>query len=695
MADPAESGGLYYERLTTVEWAFLESTNLTDHLPPAWNNQSDPEDHHHRNGSGVPSPMDYDIRRDPLWIVVPITIIYSTIFVIGVVGNVITCVVISRNKSMHTATNYYLFSLAVSDLLLLLFGVPLDIYSVWYKFPYPFGINICILQGLAAETSANATVLTITAFTVERYIAICKPFLSHTVSKPSRAVRYIIAVWIIAMCLAVPQALALVIDESFGTCTVRQDRQRHVFTMSAVIVFVCPMCVLTVLYVLIGLQLRRSKVMKRGVQLRSSVRLKHSIFRKGSQRTIVTINYQQNSSASNTESPQHYSESMLTTAMQPEPLQAKLSLPANLGKNTDSNHHQQHRMVEPTNSNISQDGRINYSNRAQYHSTRHVVKMLVAVVIAFFLCWAPFHAQRLFAVYGNDQNGQEAIQIAFEILTYISGILYYISTCINPVLYNIMSHKFREAFKDTLANYLYRHHRRSGHDHLLRQRSFSRNVSLRSNSNNSHSVATCSSVAVAVGNELTTGPDPVSSDSTAGTEQPFRYLETSDLARLKRPLVVTFRKIPTHPNPSQQQAGTCCNSLATIHKQLDNVPANACCPTSGPKAKHNAPGSTRKWTKLVGRTRWTEKQQQHHQTENSQYLQDFSSVLVPSTMSCSWQRSQQQQDEYQMCTKTTTTNQLRSTGASPPLLQQHQNHYQLQHPCRYDYYPQLRNNTTP
>lgn len=254
----------------------------------------------------------------------------------------------------------------------------------------------------------------------------------------------------------------------------------------------------------------------------------------------------------------------------------------------------------------------------------------------------------------------------------------------------------RRPAQDTLANYLYRHHRRSGHDHLLRQRSFSRNVSLRSNSNNSHSVATCSSVAVAVGSELTTGPDPVSSDSTAGTEQPFRYLETSDLARLKRPLVVTFRKIPTHPKPSQQQAGTCCNSLATIHKQLDNVPANACCRTSGPKAKHNAPGSTRKWTKLVGRTRWTEKQQHPHQTENSQYLQDFSSVLVPSTttMSCSWQRSQQ--DEYQMCTKTTTTNQLRSAGASPPLLHQHQNHYQMQqHPCRYDYYPQLRNNTTP
>lgn len=60
--------------------------------------------------------------RDSLVIVVPLTVIYSAIFLTGMIGNVITCIVISRNKSMHTATNYYLFSLAVSDLLLLISG---------------------------------------------------------------------------------------------------------------------------------------------------------------------------------------------------------------------------------------------------------------------------------------------------------------------------------------------------------------------------------------------------------------------------------------------------------------------------------------------------------------------------------------------------------------------------------------------
>jgi neuromedin U receptor 1 len=60
--------------------------------------------------------------RDGLYVVIPLTLLYSIIFITGLVGNVITCVVIHKNKNMHTATNYYLFSLAVSDLLLLFSG---------------------------------------------------------------------------------------------------------------------------------------------------------------------------------------------------------------------------------------------------------------------------------------------------------------------------------------------------------------------------------------------------------------------------------------------------------------------------------------------------------------------------------------------------------------------------------------------
>lgn len=60
--------------------------------------------------------------RDPLSIILPISICYFIIFVTGILGNVITCIVIAKNKTMHTATNYYLFNLAVSDFLVLIFG---------------------------------------------------------------------------------------------------------------------------------------------------------------------------------------------------------------------------------------------------------------------------------------------------------------------------------------------------------------------------------------------------------------------------------------------------------------------------------------------------------------------------------------------------------------------------------------------
>jgi hypothetical protein len=139
------------------------------------------------NESGGRNLSRYDMisKRDPLYILIPITVIYAVILLTGLVGNVSTCVVIARNKHMHTATNYYLFSLAVSDLLLLVSGLPQEMYYNWSRYPYVFGEVFCVLQGFAAETSANATVLTITAFTVERYVAICHPFQSHNLSKVS------------------------------------------------------------------------------------------------------------------------------------------------------------------------------------------------------------------------------------------------------------------------------------------------------------------------------------------------------------------------------------------------------------------------------------------------------------------------------------------------------------------------------
>ncbi|KAI8752854.1 neuromedin-u receptor [Biomphalaria glabrata] len=61
-------------------------------------------------------------KRKDIVSAVALTFVYSIIFLSGMVGNICTCLVIARSHSMQTTTNYYLFSLAVSDLLLIFFG---------------------------------------------------------------------------------------------------------------------------------------------------------------------------------------------------------------------------------------------------------------------------------------------------------------------------------------------------------------------------------------------------------------------------------------------------------------------------------------------------------------------------------------------------------------------------------------------
>lgn len=71
-----------------------------------------------------------------------------------------------------------------------------------------------------------------------------------------------------------------------------------------------------------------------------------------------------------------------------------------------------------------------------------------AVVLAFFLCWAPFHSQRLMYLYGQDLPHFSEINAW---LYYVTGCLYFFGSTVNPILYNLMSVKYRMAFKETLC----------------------------------------------------------------------------------------------------------------------------------------------------------------------------------------------------------------------------------------------------
>lgn len=125
------------------------------------------------------------LRRTESELLIPISIIYIIIFTLGFFGNVILLWVILVNRSFHTPINYYLVNLSVSDLLILVLGLPHDLYMMWNRYPYPFEEGICQLRAFLAEASMISSVLTITVLTIERYIAIVHP-LSGAISGTKR-----------------------------------------------------------------------------------------------------------------------------------------------------------------------------------------------------------------------------------------------------------------------------------------------------------------------------------------------------------------------------------------------------------------------------------------------------------------------------------------------------------------------------
>ena len=50
------------------------------------------------------------------------TIFYSIVSILGIPGNILTCMTIMTNSYMRTASNYFIFNLAVTDLITLLGG---------------------------------------------------------------------------------------------------------------------------------------------------------------------------------------------------------------------------------------------------------------------------------------------------------------------------------------------------------------------------------------------------------------------------------------------------------------------------------------------------------------------------------------------------------------------------------------------
>ena len=192
------------------------------------------------------------------------TLFQSIIFVAGVLGNVLVCAVVYRTRSMHTTTNCYLVSLAMADTITLVASVPQEILSYHILGDqWVWGSVGCSLMIFLQYLGIDASALSLTAFTVERYIAICHPIKSKSICRVSRAKKIIIGCWLFAILYCSPwlylATTAYRCVEGIGEitrCTYRFDRKSKgymiLFVTDIMLFYLIPLLLSVVLYSLIA-----------------------------------------------------------------------------------------------------------------------------------------------------------------------------------------------------------------------------------------------------------------------------------------------------------------------------------------------------------------------------------------------------------------------------------------------------------
>ena len=95
--------------------------------------------------------------------------LWSTIVLLGVIGNVLVCIAILRRPKMKTSMNYYLLSLAIADLGVLLIIYPMIVLRYLFPFRWLLGKHACYYLYPTVEISFGASVWSITAIAIERY----------------------------------------------------------------------------------------------------------------------------------------------------------------------------------------------------------------------------------------------------------------------------------------------------------------------------------------------------------------------------------------------------------------------------------------------------------------------------------------------------------------------------------------------
>ncbi|XP_050685417.1 tachykinin-like peptides receptor 99D [Leptidea sinapis] len=107
--------------------------------------------------------------RQLLW-----TVLFAGMVVVSTVGNLVVIWIVLANKRMRSVTNYFLVNLSIADTMMSTLNVTFNFTYMLYS-DWPFGDFYCRFCQFVAVLSISASVFTLMAISIDRYVAIMSP----------------------------------------------------------------------------------------------------------------------------------------------------------------------------------------------------------------------------------------------------------------------------------------------------------------------------------------------------------------------------------------------------------------------------------------------------------------------------------------------------------------------------------------
>lgn len=207
--------------------------NSTPYYFPGFNNGS-AQTIDNNTGSGVTeilsnSTTEYwpaGLPSGYTWLhIILISVLVSFIMIVIILGNLMVCMAIIRDRNLQSIQNWFIFSLAVSDMLVGLLIMPFSLSNELMGY-WIFGTVLCDLWLATDVLLCTASILNLCIISLDRYWSITKAIQYAHQRTSKRAAVMIAIVWLLSAIICLPPLIGWKIqrtESDFPKCLLSEE----------------------------------------------------------------------------------------------------------------------------------------------------------------------------------------------------------------------------------------------------------------------------------------------------------------------------------------------------------------------------------------------------------------------------------------------------------------------------------------